>query len=658
MAMQTEPLHALAEAAGLQREWRDVDGCEHVVRDATLVTILEALGHKARTPRQIAASLGALEKRMAQLPPLVVADAGAPIVLPITCERAECASENSPPFLLEINEGVPRAPAEPGYYECTIDGVETRLAVSPVQCPLPPPGERRRWGVSLQIPSLRSSRASAFGGFAELAEAVETLAGAGADVVAINPVHALFPGDGARFSPYSPSSRRFFNGAMADPALAGLPPLPEESGGELIAWESALPERHAQLRAIYAGLSQTERDRIVGEPGEALRRHATYDALAEHFRAQGLHGWRQWPARYRKPDGKAVATFAEKNREDVAFHLFVQALALAGLAKVQQGATAAGMSIGLVGDLAVGVDPGGSDSWMLGDVMLQGLTIGAPPDPFGPQGQNWALTSFSPEGLRRSGYAPWIAMIRAAMRHGGGLRIDHAFGLARLWVIPAGAESKEGAYLTYPFEDLVRLLTLEAHLAECFVIAEDLGTAPHGFSEAIARRNILGMRVLWFERAADHGFIGAQDYDALAAAMSGTHDTPTLAGWWSGADLDWADKLGRMPADVDRAKAEKIRDWDRGLLWSTMAGDVPRPAPFEPHAAVDAAIAHIAATSSLLAILPVEDLLGLVEQPNLPGTTVEHPNWRRRLAAPLDDMLGDAGMARRLAVLGSPHTAA
>jgi 4-alpha-glucanotransferase len=287
--------------------------------------------------------------------------------------------------------------------------------------------------------------------------------------------------------------------------------------------------------------------------------------------------------------------------------------------------------------------------------MLRGLTIGAPPDPLGPQGQNWAITGFSPAGLRRSGYAPWKAMIRAALSQGGGLRIDHAFGLARLWVIPEGGGPADGAYLSYPFDDLIRLLTLEAHLAGAQVIAEDLGTAPHGFSAAIARRQMLGMRVLWFERAADHGFVGAQDYDRLAVAMTGTHDTPTLAGWWSGRDLDWAEQLGRLPPEVDRARAEAIRDWDRGLLWSTLAGNaafpVPRPAPHDPQPAVTAAIAHIARTPSALVIVPVEDLLGLAEQPNIPGTIAQHPNWRRRLDAPMDALLEGGEQRARLEIL-------
>jgi len=269
----------------------------------------------------------------------------------------------------------------------------------------------------------------------------------------------------------------------------------------------------------------------------------------------------------------------------------------------------------------------------------------------GPLGQNWSITGFSPDGLRASAYEPWIAMIRAGLAAGGGLRIDHAFGLARLWVIPEGGATRDGAYLGYPFEDLIRLATLEAHRANAFVIAEDLGTAPYGFTQAVTERQMLGMRVLWFERAADHGFIGAADYEPLSAAMSGTHDTVTVAGWWRGRDLDWAEQLGRLPEGTSRAEAEAIRDWDRGLLWSTLNHSAPRPASDDLAPVVDAAIAHIAATPSAIALVSLEDMLAIEEQPNLPGTISEHPNWRRRLDAPLEAVFADERFRRRCNIL-------
>lgn len=645
------PLDALAQACGLAREWRDVEGREHRVSDTGLEAILTALGHEAATERQITRSLAVIEEREAALPAMLVVDAGASLTLPFVPARAEITGEDGTTRPLPLDGTQITVTAEPGYYDLALDRLTLKLAVAPAACPLPRPPSRRPWGVSLQIPALRGEAPSAFGNFGELVRGVAALGARGADAVAINPVHALFPGHGHGFSPYSPSSRLFLNSAMGDPALVGLPPLPPEETGALIDWEHALPRRLQALRAAFAALEPTRRAALAREGDAMLHRHALFDALDVHFRPTGAHGWRDWPSAYRDPESPAVARFAADHAEEVTFHLFLQWLARAGLGAAQAAARDAGMAVGLIGDLAVGVDPAGSDAWSLRDAMLRGLTIGAPPDPLGPLGQNWSITSFSPDGLRAHGYAPWIAMIRTGLMGCGGLRIDHAFGLARLWVIPEGGATADGAYLSYPFEDLIRLATLEAHRAGALIIAEDLGTAPHGFTAAVTARQMLGMRVLWFERAKDHGFIGAGDYPSLSAAMSGTHDTVTVAGWWRGRDLDWAEQLGRLPPDMPRAEAEAIRDWDRGLLWSTLSGEHPRPAPDDPAPVVDAAIAHIARTPSALALVSLEDLLGEEEQPNLPGTITQHPNWRRRLGAPLNDLLTSAPVANRCAIL-------
>lgn len=645
MEPPANPLHRLAEARGLARHWRDADGQDHVVSDERLEAILAALGDPAGE---------------AALPALLTADAGGAIALPFAPARAEATGEAGRTIALAVNGTRLIAPGLPGYYDLALDGQSLRLAVAPGRCPPPAPPGERRFGLSLQIPALRGQRASAFGNFGELAQAMGLLARQGCDAVAINPVHALFPGEGRGYSPYSPSSRLFLNGAMGDPALVGLPALPEEPGGAFVDWEQALPRRLAQLRAIFARLSPTWSARIAAESdamGEGLRRHALFDALYCHFSAGGARGWQDWPEAYRRPDSPLVAQFAAAHGGEIAFHLFVQWLARQGLAAAQQAGRGGGMGAGLVADLAVGVTPGGSDCWAMPEAMLRGLTIGAPPDPLGPLGQNWSITSFSSAGLRRSGYAPFIAMLRSALASCGGLRIDHAFALQRLWVIPDGGGPEDGAYLSYPFADLVRLVTLEALRAGAFVIAEDLGTAPHGFTAAIAERGMPGMEVLWFQRAADHGFIGAQDYSPRAVAMTGTHDTPTVAGWWTARDLDWADRLGRLPEDVSLAKAREIREWDRGLLWSSFAGNAPRPSADDPEPVVDAALAHVTRTPASLAIAPLEDVLGDVEQPNLPGTVSEHPNWRRRCDQPVAELFTRADVQRRMAVLREGRTA-
>lgn len=647
-----EQLHALAQACGVAREWIDVESRRQQVADDSLAAVLAALGNETGSERQIARSLAAVQERRSGLPAMLVADTGASIALPIRVARAEVTSEDGITRPLPVAGNHLQVTAAPGYYDLALNGHTLKLAVAPPACPLPGAGKSRPWGVSLQIPALRTERPSPFGTFAELAQAAQAFGATGADALAINPVHALFPGHGESFSPYSPSSRLFLNGAMGDPALAGLPPLGAcEESGEFIDWAGALPRRLTQLRAVFAALDPARRAAIAAEGDAMLHRHALFDALDCHFRPMGAHGWRDWPAAFHDPQGAAAIGFAAGHPDEIAFHLFVQWLARQGLEAAQAAARGAGMGIGLIADLAVGVDPAGSDSWSLRHAMLDGLTIGAPPDPLGPLGQNWSITSFSPDGLRATGYAPWIAMIRSALSAGGGLRIDHAFGLARLWVVPEGGATRDGAYLSYPFEDLIRLATLEADRADALVIAEDLGTAPPGFTQAVTARRMLGMRVLWFERADDHGFIGAQDYEPLSAAMSGTHDTVTVAGWWRGRDLDWAEQLDRLPEGVSRAEAEDIREWDRGLLWSTLSHETPRPAADDPAPVVDAAIGHIAHAPSCLGLVSLEDMLGLDEQPNLPGTVDVHPNWRRRLAVPIAQLFDNPDFKRRCAIL-------
>ena len=659
-----EHLHALAEAIGLSRIWWDIDGCEQTVSDASLARIATALGYPAGSADEIARSLEQVAEEQREPPAMIVTEAGRPTPLPASLGRAVLTGTGGTEQVLDF-AGWALPPVDiPGYYTLSLQGHEVTLAVAPRTCPtigqlLPDTRkDEKLWGAAVQIPALRGAVPQPFGNFADLAGALPRFAALGADALAINPVHALFPGYGHGFSPYSPSSRLYLNTAMGDPALLGLPPLPAgtaQDSGPFIDWEAALPRRMAELRAVFAGLDAGTRARIAADNashGEGLRRHAIYDALDTLYRPKGASGWRDWPEEYHDPAGEAVAAFAREQAGEVEFHLFLQWLARESLAKAQAGARAAGMAVGLVADLAVGVHTGGSDSWAMRGEMLEWLTIGAPPDPLGPHGQNWMLTTFSPMGLKRSGYAPWINTLRSALNLTGALRIDHAFGLARLWVVPEGEPSSAGAYLAYPFEDLLRLVALEAHRAGALIIAEDLGTAPHGFGPAIEARRLLPMRVLWFERAVDRGFIGAQDYPADAVAMTGTHDTATVAGWWTGRDLDWAERLGRLPEGTTRAEADRQREWDRGLLWASLTHNAaPRPAPDDPAPAVEAALAHIGHTPSQLAIAPLEDLLCDVEQPNLPGTVTEHPNWRRRLPAPLEELLEEPGTRDRIAAL-------
>ncbi|MEX3824914.1 4-alpha-glucanotransferase, partial [Paraburkholderia sp. BR14262] len=315
----------------------------------------------------------------------------------------------------------------------------------------------------------------------------------------------------------------------------------------------------------------------------------------------------------------------------------------------------AGMAIGLVADLAVGCDGAGSHAWSLPQDMLQRVSVGAPPDIFNQAGQSWGLTTFSPRAMHNNGFRAFIDMLRAAFAHAGGVRIDHILGLRRLWLVPEGESARHGAYLRYPFDDLVRLIALESWRHRAIVIGEDLGTVPPGLRERLAAHGLYGIRVLWFEHDGK-GFLAPARWDPHGVATTTTHDLPTVAGWWSGADIDWRNRIGqtlpradgRDPVALDRAR----RATDRVALWHALQHSGLAPRDTEPPPAdeppVNAALAYVAATHSPLVTCPLEDLLALSDQPNLPGSIDEHPNWRRRLPLPVETLFADPAVAARV----------
>ncbi len=614
-----------AAAAGLSRDWEDADGRPQRVADEVLEAILACLDPTAPDV------------------PFLSADAGRPIAVPDGSRGdAELLLDDGNRLALTIAADGTLPPVERvGYHRLLAGGREYTLAIAPRRCALP----KRGWGIAVQVPSLRATSDSAFGDAGALVEAAAAFARVGAQALAISPTHALFPADPTRFSPYSPSTRLFHNVLLADPALIGVP-LPPSRASALIDWPQAARERLAHLRTAFELASEGALSAARAyrrQRGAALEAHARFDAL---HAALGGHGWQDWPAAYHDPNGEAVIRFAAEHERDIAFYAFLQWLADLGLATAQRTAKER-MATGIVADLAVGMDAGGSHAWSARDELLTGLTVGAPPDPLGPDGQNWGITALDPFALQRTGFGAFIETLRVALVHAGGIRIDHALGLERLWVIPAGADASEGAYLRMPGAQLRRIVAIEAQRADAVVIAEDLGTVPPGFRDNLAERCMLGMRVLPFERDAEGGFVPPAEWDEAAVAMTGTHDTPTLAGWWKERDIDWAEQLGRSGADRARRATE------RTALWQAMGkpGDPPAAPP------VDAMIARVAGAPCPLAIVPIEDLLGLEEQPNLPGTIDEHPNWRRRMDAPTPALLARRDVARRIALLNAERHA-
>ncbi len=655
-------LPTLAVAAGLQPEWQDAAGRRQIVADGALQTILDRLGHPSGSEKQIADSLAAIEARNAQGVRFLSVDAGDPIRLTSKVSgNAELTFEDGTTRSVTVDNGELSPISKSGYHKLEINGEVIEMLVAPRRCYTMAdalPG-RKLWAPAVQIPSLRTDASKAFGDFVSLADAARTFGQRGADALAISPTHALFPADPSRYSPYAPSSRQFLNGLYGDPAAFGTPSDSRDLP-ELIDWHAAIPEKLAQLRKSFDQALVQVQETLTAfrrQGGNDLERHAEFDALHAHFFATiRARGWQQWPAEYHDPASPTVRRFVAKNADDVTFYIFLQWLARRALDAAQTAAKDAGMAIGLIADLAVGMDPGGSHGWSRRSDLLTGLSIGAPPDPLGPDGQSWGITGFDPQALRDTAFAPFIATIRSALAHAGGIRIDHAFGLRRLWVVPEGASAAEGAYLDMPFDDLMRIVAMESQRAKAIVIGEDLGTVPDGFREAMDARAMLGMRVLWFERNAD-GFVPPVEWSPDAVAMTGTHDLATIAGWWSGRDIDWTWDLGRKSEAADKSADIASRAEDRAALWSAFDTGTEQPAVEDTDPVVDAAIAHVASTPCALAILPIEDLAGLVEQPNLPGTIDEHPNWRRRMPDTTAALLARPEVAARIDTLNATRPA-
>ncbi len=592
-----------------------------------------------------------------------------------------------------------------GYHRLAISGTgagagvtaEIGLVVAPASCHLPAalqPGARS-WGLTAQLYGLRSGRDWGIGDFSDLATLCREAGKLGAAAVGINPLHALFAAEPRHFSPYSPSSRVWLDYLYID--VTQIPGFAEDSAAQaLMPAEAVLAARGAGLvdyaavaalkRPVLEALFRRFRTRERGggsalgaafrafqrEGGEALAAFATFEALHEHFTAAGgPFSWHAWPPALRDPNSAAVAKFARAHAGRVEFFQFLQWQADHQLGAAAAAGRESGLGIGLYRDLAVGVNPNGAEAWADQLLVIPGAAIGAPPDVLNRAGQNWGLAPINPLALRRSGFAPVIAALRANMRHAGVLRVDHVMSLQRLYWIPSGAPATSGAYVNYPFHDLLRLVALESRRQGCAVIGEDLGTVPEGFRETMQQAKILSYRVFVFERRGDGRFISPGDYPPLAAASAATHDLATLKGFWLGVDIAWRHRLGLYPDASAEAGEAAERSRDRHLLLEALAregllaperfgaflSEAGKPA-YTPELG-EAIHAYLARSRARLMLVQIEDVAGEGEQANLPGTTEAHPNWRRRLPSPLDQLLAGPEMIRIAALLGAArHQAA
>lgn len=680
--MSDAQLEILASRAGLAVDWIDANGRPQKVAPSVLRNVLTGLGHPAGSAQEIDASL--LELQAAQqthrLPPLMTADEGGGLDLARYFEPetpCEIHLEDGSRLNLKLDAKAVLPGLVPvGYQQVSIDGQTFTLAVAPARCysvadavdnPIP-----RAWGLSVQLYGLRRAGDGGFGDTQALEDLARVAGERGAEALAISPLHAMFSSDTQRYSPYSPSSRLFLNSLYCAPGTilgeralrtaidaTGLAiELKALEERPLIDWPAAAEAKHRLLQALYEGFVQGEHPlhedfssfRHAG--GEALENHCRFEAIQEARAARGEHlDWRLWPEPWRNPRSAEVAAFAEENAGRIGFFAFCQWLIARCLERAQAAARASGMSIGLIADLAVGADGSGSQAWSRQDELLAALTVGAPPDILNRSGQGWGISAFAPEGLVRNGFRAFIEMLRANFAHSGGLRIDHVMGLQRLWVIPNGSPPADGAYLYYPVDDLLRLLTLESHRHRAIVLGEDLGTVPDGLREKLIARSMLGMRVLLFEQDNTH-FKPILDWPDNALATTSTHDLPTLNGWWHGRDIDWNARLGLVDASSE-IEWRQHREREREGLRRALSQDPQnfREESHETDQVLDASVRFLGHTRAPLVLLPLEDALGVEQQANLPGTIDTHPNWSRRLPGYSEALLDGADAARRLELL-------
>lgn len=528
---------------------------------------------------------------------------------------------------------------------------------------------QRLWGLAIQLYTLRSRHNWGMGDFADLRELIDLAAAQGCALVGLNPLHALRPADPAHISPYSPSSRQFLNVLYI--AVPLTPEFAECAPAQRYVQSAAVQARVHALRATpnvdYPGVAELKftvlkllhahfRKRHLAQDtpraqafrnylemrGETLCLQALYDALDRRFcrQAGSQWGWQSWPEAYRDPYATAPQRFLQEHAEEVEFFQYLQWLAEEQLGEVQTLACAQGMKIGIYGDVAVGVNPNGAESWANQKLYLNAVGIGAPPDPLALKGQDWGIPPQNPNALRAQAYWPFVAMLRGNMRQAGALRIDHVMALCRLWWVPRGFSATEGVYVRYPLADLMGIVALESVRNRCLVIGEDLGTVPDEMREAMERYGLYHYKVLLFEKERDGQFKMPDRYVRHALATVTTHDLPPLKSWWEAQDIALRVSLNLYPDEQARERVSAEREHDRRTLLAALVRnglwhwEGHEALPAYSQALMRAVHLYLGLSNAALTMVQLEELLGMSDPVNVPGTDGEYPNWQRKLSDP------------------------
>lgn len=698
--MAENTIHRLSQLAGLYDGFHDVTGKHHSTSPETRRALLAAMGFgQDDLALGTTLAMLATEERERIIPPVLVVrgeDAlevavrlavakNQPVRWTLAFEGGGERTGQQLPTELRATEhaGVRvfaiAGPMPHGYHELTVragEGVARALVIAA-------PSRAYGWasgaagrvmGFTVQLYALRSARNFGVGDFTDLAQLVRRAAAVGADFVGVNPLHAGFAANPGQVSPYSPSNRALLNTLYIDPdavpelgmsaaamalrtARAFEAELSALRALELVDAPAVARVKGLLLRACHAVFREEvlplgndragKFERFQRSQGATLRRHAVFEALHEHFAREraGVYGFWDWPPDYREPESPAVRAFAETHRDEVGYHEYLQFLAAEQLAAAQEVASAAGMRIGLYTDLAVGAERGGSEVWSNQDIYAAAASVGCPPDPFSAVGQNWGLPPAKPLALRAARYQPFINVVRALMRGAGAVRLDHVMALHRLFWIPPGLDARSGAYVAYPAAELMAILALESERARCMVIGEDLGTVPVEVGTLLEKNGLLSYKVFLFENGADGRPKHPLAYDARALVVATTHDLPTLRGYWAGRDLALREAFGRFDSAEAKASEWAHRGWykqavldalaEQGLLPAETSRDAGQVHDLGP-ALVAAIYTWIARTPCRLLGVQLEDVVGALEQTNVPGTVDEHPNWRRKLPHDLD----------------------